>query len=429
MENKIGVALSGGGFRAAAFHLGTLNKLDELGILPHVKVISTISGGSIVGAYYGLNSADYVKFSKGLYEKLSSVNIIREMVLSIRFLLVNLALVALIVISAMLSKVLLIVIFVLLVISAWKWQYRIMPLSNIIESSYRRRFFGNMTLADLSADPLIAINATNLQTGRLFTFSRNKMGDSGYIYGNLQAIRFKNERFPTARAVMASSCVPQFFSPVRISREFFSDPADYDVCQPILVDGGIYDNEGIHKLTQPGSSYECDLIIASDAGNNMPFAGSYNNTFSLLVRTIGLFMQRIKFLQMMKNIYQPSAKVKDKGIAYFSLGWDLENCIPGFVEALKDGLISAEVVGKHCISEEMMTDTIRYRADIISLLETSVGYQDILKRNLTESQRVLARKVKTNLIRLKRPCLDYLIRHAENMAELQMRLYLPQLFS
>jgi len=429
MKNKIGVALSGGGFRAAAFHLGTLNKLDELGVLPRVKVISTISGGSIVGAYYGLNNADYAQFRKGLYEKLSSANIIREVVLSRRFLLVNLALVALIVISAMLSTVLLIVILVLLVISAWKWQYRIMPLSNIIEASYQRHFFRNTTLADLSPDPLIAINATNLQTGRLFTFSRNKMGDSGYVYGSLRVIHFKTGRFPIARAVMASSCVPQFFSPVRISREFFSDPADYDACQPVLVDGGIYDNQGIHKLTQSGSSYECDLIITSDAGNNMPFIGSYNNMFSLLVRTIGLFMQRIKFLQIMKSIYQPSAKATDKSIAYFSLAWDLENCIPGFVDALKDGLISAEVAGKHGIPEQMMTDAIRYRAEIISLLETSVGYQDILKRNLTERQRVLARNVKTNLIRLKRPCLDYLIRHAENMVELQVRLYLPQLFS
>jgi NTE family protein len=54
MKNSIGIALSGGGFRAAAFHLGTLNKLQELGVLSEARVISSISGGSIAGAYYGL---------------------------------------------------------------------------------------------------------------------------------------------------------------------------------------------------------------------------------------------------------------------------------------------------------------------------------------------------------------------------------------
>lgn len=427
MKKRIGLALSGGGFRAAAFHLGTLNKLNELGILPLVNVISTISGGSIAGAYYGLEWNNYGEFSKGLYEKLSSVNVIQDVLMSGRFLIVNLVLVILVVTSAMFSKVMFILLLVLLVIVAWKWQYRLMPISEIIEASYRRNFFGTATLTDLADAPLIAINATNLQTGRLFTFSRNKMGDSGYVYGSARVIRFKNENFPLARAVMASSCVPQFFSPVRITREFFIDDADYEACQPVLVDGGIYDNQGIHKLTQPGSSYECDVIITSDAGNNMPFVGSYNNTFSLLIRTMELFMQRVKFLQMMKNIYHPSNRATNKNIAYFSLGWDLENCIAGFVDAIKDGLIKSEILRMHGIPFEMTANVDRFREEITSLLEISVGYQEILAKNLTENQRSIARKVKTNLICLKNLHLDYLIQHAENLTELQVRLYLPNL--
>ena len=53
-DSKLGLALSGGGFRAAFFHLGVLRRLAELNILPFVKVISTVSGGSIVGAHYYL---------------------------------------------------------------------------------------------------------------------------------------------------------------------------------------------------------------------------------------------------------------------------------------------------------------------------------------------------------------------------------------
>ena len=52
---KLGLALSGGGFRAAFFHIGVLARLAELGLLYRVEVISTVSGGSIVGALYYLH--------------------------------------------------------------------------------------------------------------------------------------------------------------------------------------------------------------------------------------------------------------------------------------------------------------------------------------------------------------------------------------
>ena len=48
----IGLALSGGGSRAMAFHLGCLRALNDLGLLERVGVLSTISGGSLIGAYY-----------------------------------------------------------------------------------------------------------------------------------------------------------------------------------------------------------------------------------------------------------------------------------------------------------------------------------------------------------------------------------------
>ncbi|MFZ3224451.1 MAG: patatin-like phospholipase family protein, partial [Xanthobacteraceae bacterium] len=51
-ERKIGLALSGGGSRAIAFHLGCLRALNELGLLARVNVLSTVSGGSVIGAYY-----------------------------------------------------------------------------------------------------------------------------------------------------------------------------------------------------------------------------------------------------------------------------------------------------------------------------------------------------------------------------------------
>ena len=51
---KLGIALSGGGFRAALFHIGVLARLAERDLLRHVALISTVSGGSIIGAFYYL---------------------------------------------------------------------------------------------------------------------------------------------------------------------------------------------------------------------------------------------------------------------------------------------------------------------------------------------------------------------------------------
>ncbi len=49
---QIGLALSGGGYRAAVYHAGVLRALERLGI--RVNVLSTVSGGSIIGAYYAV---------------------------------------------------------------------------------------------------------------------------------------------------------------------------------------------------------------------------------------------------------------------------------------------------------------------------------------------------------------------------------------
>src|SRR5712691_7854888 len=41
------LCLSGGGFRAALFHLGALRRLNEVGFLSKMRTISSVSGGSV----------------------------------------------------------------------------------------------------------------------------------------------------------------------------------------------------------------------------------------------------------------------------------------------------------------------------------------------------------------------------------------------
>ena len=67
-SNKIGLALSGGGYRATAYHIGTFRALKKMGLLEKIGVISTNSGGSITGACYALYHRDYEQFEKTVLE-------------------------------------------------------------------------------------------------------------------------------------------------------------------------------------------------------------------------------------------------------------------------------------------------------------------------------------------------------------------------
>jgi NTE family protein len=53
-EQGIALCLSGGGYRAMLFHLGSLWRLNEAGLLPKLDRISSVSGGSIAAGVLGL---------------------------------------------------------------------------------------------------------------------------------------------------------------------------------------------------------------------------------------------------------------------------------------------------------------------------------------------------------------------------------------
>lgn len=430
-EKKLGLSLSGGGYRAAAFHLGTLRKLHEMGILERVDVMSTISGGSITGAYYCLNNKDFGAFEEYMIEALGSKNVIKQVFLSftfIRTLLFVLLFLAPAVYVLFTSYAWLSIILIGLMLYLFvRFQFAIFPVSKVIERAYDNFFYQQATLSQLSNKPLLAIGSTNLQTARPFTFSRLKMEDSSYAYME-SPVRFKHDDFPVARAVMASSCVPFAFTPVHIDKEFYVNAEDIIRVNPQLVDGGVYDNQGIHKITQRGSLYGCDIIITSDAGNKLPFEGAYNNLVILLIRTMDVFMARIKNFQMVEDIYG-NAATENRQIAYLSLGWSLEQCIPGFINNLAGGKITEEVIEAHQFKAEWVADPNRYRKELTTYLENEVDYKTILQRNLKPPQLTIARNVGTNLTPLSREELSYLGIQAANLTELQVRLYCPTLVS
>lgn len=66
----VGLALSGGGFRAAAFGLGCLRALCDTGVLRHVRVVSGISGGSLLTALWAYGPARFDDFDDATTEML-----------------------------------------------------------------------------------------------------------------------------------------------------------------------------------------------------------------------------------------------------------------------------------------------------------------------------------------------------------------------
>jgi NTE family protein len=429
---RVGLALSGGGYRAAAFHLGTMRALYHLKVLDKVDVLSTISGGSITGAAYSLQNQPYPVFEQKIADTLREKSVIANVLCSWIF--IRTALFILVFAAASvyvlftrypwLSPVLLILMVVLLLL----FQYRIFPVSRQIERAYDRFFFDKMKLDQLGREPLITIGSTNIQTSRPFHFSHDGMGDSALTYGQ-PPVTFNHAGFPVSRAVMASSGVPFAFSPVLIEQKYFDNPSLADKWMPVLVDGGVYDNQGVHKLTEPGSRYQCDIVVVSDAGNNLPFEKSYNNVLVVLVRAMNVFMARIKHFQIVANVYRNTSSGTNREITYVSIAWDIERLIPGFMDNLAKNNITSGVLAHHNIPAQWLVNFKAHRQDIQSHLEQQCGYEEILKNKVNTSDLDCARSVGTNLTKLSARQIDCLIRHAANITELQIRLYCPTLLN
>lgn len=428
-KKRIGLALSGGGYRASAFHLGTLRTLHKLNLLGKIDVISTISGGSITGAAYCLNQLPYEEFESKMIQVLHTKSVIRYIFQSwifLRLVLLTILILAVCIYlytthySWMVTPILLVYL-----ITLFKYQFIVFPVSEVIIKAYDSFFYNGAQLEDLCKKPELAIGATNLQTGRPFTFSKRKMGDSTYAYMS-PPIYYKGKIFPVAQAVTASSCVPFAFSPISIAKGYYYNSDDFIRVKPQIIDGGVYDNQGIQKLTQPGSSYECDIVVTSDAGNKLPFEGLYNNTLTLLIRTVDVFMARIKNFQMAQNLYQ-STGTSNKQIAYLSLGWDIENCIPEFIKSLKSKTIPQSLIEAHKIPNEWVASVDQFKMQIAQHLEKIVNYDTILENNLTQTDLKVARNVSTNLKNLGKNQIGCLIIHAENLTELQIKLYCPMI--
>lgn len=234
-EDAIGLALSGGGFRATLFHLGTLWRLNEFGLLPHVARISSVSGGSITSGVLA-KAWPALDWQNGVAANFADLIAAPLRAFCRRSVDVPAVLLGLLTPGKRPSQ--------------------------FVEAAYRDHLFGGMTLQALPDEPLFVFNATNLQTGRSFRMSRPYMGD--YRVGLV-----RRPDLPLARAVAASSAFPPVLSPVTIERPGRFEPVDGAdlngnpafTARLLLTDGGAYDNLGLQTVWN-----RCRTLLVSDAG-------------------------------------------------------------------------------------------------------------------------------------------------------------------
>ena len=248
-RSGIGLCLSGGGFRAALFHLGALRRLHELGVLQRVRWISSVSGGSILAGHLAqceincarggqLNFSDWQKDVAEPFRCFAARDLRT---------------------------------WPTLIHAAWNWLLP-NPLLGSLEARYADRLT-RLRLDELPETPEYLFCATDMTFGVNWVFSRARVGSykAGYMYPSDESSAAKS--MTVAKAITASACFPPLFGPMKIMnprKSLVGNSNDGEAKQKLpgtiaLTDGGVYDNMAIEPVWKKAAT-----VLISDCG--APFA-------------------------------------------------------------------------------------------------------------------------------------------------------------
>jgi len=245
--HHLGLALSGGGFRATLYHLGVVRFLRDAGILSKVTHIGTVSGGSVLGAHLTLNWDRYcgsdVEFEQAADE------IVRFVQMDVRNRIVRR--------FAFTSSVN--SIRRLLQLRAKRQLTR----PGLLEQHYEKFLFGKTCLFELPVRPRLHILATNVSEGRLCSFNRDGLLRQRRSAGRRD--RFERVHLGLATvpmAVAASSAFPGGFPPLELSGwDVGAD--DTEFTRQSFTDGGVFDNLGLRVFRYIEQSWMKDATPLS----------------------------------------------------------------------------------------------------------------------------------------------------------------------
>jgi len=239
---KLGIALSGGGSRAAAFHRGTIQGLEENDLLDQINVVSSVSGGSVFAAAWmaaGWKGRRLAQFLEDIGRELAQGFVARSFTFN----------------------------SIKLVLPSY-------TRANLLAETFDLALTHGMKLKDLPERPSLCINTSVMNTGQVGKFSRYGFSSTGFhAPGEGQGQSNPTiplAEYPVALAATASAAFPVGLPPVFLLRgahvpEGWGGPALADHRRFALTDGGVLENLGVQTLLKSKRFGTWDIIV-SDAG-------------------------------------------------------------------------------------------------------------------------------------------------------------------
>ena len=294
---QIALALSGGGIRAAIYHLGVLEFLAKHNLLEQVKHISSVSGGSMcMGLVYAKNGFSFPTSKQYLESVLPAA---KEAILNTN-----------IEKSAILRAV---------------FGFKLFSKANAIAEALEKLWGINADFSKLPKSPLWTIQATNYHSGKRFCFSQEQIGD--YAYGFV-----RDFSFPLSHAVAASAAFPFLIGALKVDSSRFSwcDSSNQSIIPPTqnlyLWDGGVYDNLGLGPLYVMENSGQytqgVNFCIISNAGAPLAFV-SQKGAFNL-TRIVDVISDQTAILRL--RSFRDFVRKNRNGF-YITAGRDFESVV------------------------------------------------------------------------------------------------------
>lgn len=416
-QRRLGLALSGGGLRASFFHIGLLARMAELGLLRHVEVISTVSGGSILGTYYYLHlkrlleqradadirDRDYVEMVDAVGEsflKTAQRNLRMRTFASpwhnLKMGLANYSR------SDRIGELYDRYLYRPLFGPGRRKPIELRELKIFPKDDARGARF-NPTVGHnrkrRAKAPVLLINATTLNTGNAWRFTAAWMGEwphrdaqtwdidknIGLLAGDYQSIVKHQQCFPLGVAVAASAGVPVIFPPLSVSGMY---PHKWRVQ---LVDGGVFDNQGIVGLVD--CDFPCTDFIVSDASGQLEDEPTPQTpAFDVLQRSNDVLMDRVRDVTLRGLI----RRAEPGSVAFVHLKRGLEACDLPYLRSpspVQTGIGAPKTKGIHPRLQQALS---RIRTDLDSFTDIEARSLMLLGYTVSESQlAALARKFKT----------------------------------
>lgn len=241
----LGLALSGGGSRAAAFHRGVLRGLSDLGMLDDVDVVSAVSGGSVFAAAWMAakwRGRSLAEFLDDIATELTRGFIARTI--------------------------------------GWRVLKLIAPAytrSNLLAETFDHALLHGMKLGDLPERPALCMNVSVMNTGQVGRFSREGFSSTGLRPAGAPATSnpvASLPMYPVALAAAASAAFPIGLPPIYLlwGRELpveWQNEGLRSNSKIALTDGGVLENLGAQTLLKSKRFGAWDIIL-SDAGLKDP---------------------------------------------------------------------------------------------------------------------------------------------------------------